>query len=84
MLDIDKNSSYAELVQMIVERYFPQGKSKWQNLDINELTYFVGTYTGEPVPSMEETGGFTVAKYFDLLKAYPVRLYLHTQSVSFT
>jgi hypothetical protein len=45
---VEKNSSYAELVQKIVENYFPHGTSKWQNLHINELTYYVGIYTGEP------------------------------------
>jgi hypothetical protein len=78
-LDVRKESSYTELVKLICDCYFPNGYSKWQDLNLNDVTYFIGNFTGEPVPTMD--GDFTFAKYLSKQASYPVRLYLHTETV---
>ncbi|XP_053388509.1 uncharacterized protein LOC128551637 [Mercenaria mercenaria] len=46
LLDVRKDSSYTELVKLICDCYFPNGYSKWQGLSINDVTYFIGNFTG--------------------------------------
>lgn len=78
-LDVPKDSSYSEVLKLICDIYFPQGYSKWQNLNLRDVTYFIGNFTGEPLPTME--GRFTLLKYLSQVSSSPVRLYLHTQTV---
>ena len=79
-LDVRKESSFTELVKLICDCYFPNGYSKWQDLSLNDVTYFIGNFTGEPVLTMD--GEFTFYKYLSNQASCPVRLYLHTETVS--
>ncbi|XP_053372911.1 uncharacterized protein LOC123560267 [Mercenaria mercenaria] len=70
LLDVRKDSSYTELVKLICDCYFPNGYSKWQDLSINDITYFIGNFTGEPVPTMD--GNFTFSKYMSTQASFPM------------
>ena len=80
VLDVPKQCSHSDLVKLVCDCYFPNGYSKWQGLHLKNLMFFIGNFTGEEVPTME--GNFTFAKYVLMQPSTPMRLYLHTGTVS--
>lgn len=58
--------------------YFPGGRSEAKGLDLENLSFFIASFSGHELPKLEEYGGFTVGNYFQFTNCSPVRLYLHT------
>ena len=78
VIDVDKECNLVELQATILNVYFPNGKSEPKNMLINNLSFFIASFSGQGLPDLEESGGFTVGRYFQYVKSTPVRLYLHT------
>lgn len=78
IIDVSKDTIYEVLEKQILDLYFPHGKSIAQNVKLSDLNYYLASFSGEPLPRFPNNGGFTVGKFFEHIKTYPVRVYLHT------
>jgi hypothetical protein len=78
VIDVNKDSDLEQLKEIILNIYFPNGRSEVKCLELNELGYFIASFSGQQLPGLEEFGGFTVGSYCRFVKSSPVRLYLHT------
>ena len=59
--------------------YFPNGKSMFNNLNLDDLITYMATFAGVIVKEMIEGVPRTAGEYFENIKTSPVRLYLHTE-----
>jgi len=64
-----------------VNIYFPNGISE-DNKKLEEMKAYIASFSGETLPETIDGQPFKVELYVDMLKTYPVRLYLHTCLVS--
>ncbi|KAK3579433.1 hypothetical protein CHS0354_028231 [Potamilus streckersoni] len=78
-MDVPRECSLQHLLELVMNTYFPGGKSEEQNLEVADLNMFVASFSGRPLPEVIGEKSFTVGTYFDSLKSYPVRIYLHTK-----
>ena len=72
-ISVPVQSSYVEVLRIMKEVYFPDGKSTFGDEDL--MTFKVGNFKGE----VEEQ--FTLAKYITKYKRTKVRLYLLTRTI---
>jgi len=77
-MDLEKDLNLEILHQKVLDLYFPDGKSNAQNLDLSQVNHYLASFSGSALPSLQSEGGFTVGRYFEHVKTYPIRIYLHT------
>ena len=73
-ISVPIQSSYVEVLRIMKEVYFPDGKSTFGDEDV--MTFKVGNFKGEEVEEQ-----FTLAKYITKYKLTKVRLYLLTRTI---
>lgn len=79
IIDVSKDTTYEVLEKQILDLYFPKARSMAQNLKLSDLNHYLASFSGDPLPrSFQNNHEFTVGNYFDHIKTYPVRVYLHT------
>lgn len=80
IIDVSKNTTYEDLEKQILDLYFPKGRSMAQNLKLSDLNHYLASFSGDPLPRcFQNDHEFMVGNYFDHIKTYPVRVYLHTR-----
>lgn len=79
IIDVSKDTTYEVLEKQILDLYFPKARSMAQNLKLSDLNHYLASFSGDPLPrSFQNNHEFSVGNYFDHIKTYPVRVYLHT------
>ena len=77
VLDLDKTLTYENMTKQICGCFFPDGYSRCQNMYLDGVHYYVGTYTGAPI---SVDANFTFGRFMAEQHTYPIRLYLHTET----
>lgn len=79
ILDVAKETTYQELVDLISGIYFPRGVSQSKGLQISDLDIFIASFNGTGILEQTSETEFTVGLYFKKIKSTPVRMYLHSR-----
>ncbi len=82
-VDFENNLDLEQMMQRVVNLYFPGGRCDKQMLDLCDVKYFMATFTGKRLCDVMPDGQmFTVGEFCRQQGHTPVRVYLHTQSVN--
>lgn len=83
-MDFNKDLTLNQLISEITDIFFPNGMSEAQDLRLDALDVHLASFSGSPIQETDENGeSFTVGNYFKKMKLTPVRIYLHTELVSY-
>lgn len=79
-LDVQKTASLANLKDVFINKYFPDGINVTSGIHLRDVSVKITNFTGTAVnPYLQSGDDFTVGAYVEEAKSNPIRLYLLTK-----
>jgi len=79
-IDVSRSAALADVTDMAARRYFPSGHNESSGLSLENLEYFLATFTGKRIEEASTSStDSSFGAFVDDLKTNPIRLYLHTK-----
>jgi hypothetical protein len=84
VLDPYKTLPLSDLTKLATDKCFPLGVNITAGLNLDDMTTYMATYTGQDVELMNTTNSSspTVGDFVEAIKTNPIRVYLHSKSLT--